>query len=793
MSFQSTPGVTARSIVHPNRSGTKSKTEWIFVFDLSKMTLATAFADPNLSDDTMSSWTVDQLFRVMLEPADARKGPEEARRDEEIEELYPRLLLHFVAVLGAVPFNDEPLQFAAMRDPDTGVVTGFRSTYSTQEEPDRIKNTVLTISADAARSPKLIPLRDDLYEPRPPSAGFIAYLREFERLRLKPLQALIAKNDKDVRKALTAMAYVQQINVALSFAEHFSLDDRSRVWDDLFEKVDPLPVLYRFANRSELEQLFWHGDDFCKESLDHVELKRLADFRRNQVDPLIHQLGTSAAWARAGQTDGVVVCASAKKRDDAAKRLIAFLRMDDVLLNALDQWDDLHPLEQHELSNFFEAVFDVLGLCPGAMTELLRSEFLAVARGAAKLVDAVPVLPQGSSRQRLLAEAVSGFDPDTAFVEKPTSLTKVIHTAFERYRKVRKIPAPIISLWAHSTPAILARFDKLTPDRVNMDGTAYLLRSVFGMGLMDAAEMKTFYSDLDAIVDSAVVHGATHKKTKRRLKQLFEADLSHGKYPVRSISWIDGVFFNSIKVAVGLLGIRQSFISAVDEKTLPEEAFIEFAGGVLHAIGGVSGLRTVLQDISGAGKSAFHRAPSFLDKLPAASKLARITELVSVVSKYQAVSKTDPSTLARDHANADLAVAWLSLVVVIYEATLTTSFPVAGLALILLRWVLFDQSLWNAIGGVTSASPMVKAVNGILDKVESGEIGALLKKAPNWGELKASLTDMRAEAPSAVDEDDAASYPLYFHLRTVHEGILRDFATISYGLAGEVAEMIIED
>ena len=78
---------------------------------------------------------------------------------------------------------------------------------------------------------------------------------------------------------------------------------------------------------------------------------------------------------------------------------------------------------------------------------------------------------------------------------------------------------------------------------------------------------------------------------------------------------------------------------------------------------------------------------------------------------------------------------------------------------------------------------MVKEVNGILDQVESGDIGALLKKAPNWGDLKSSILDMCAEAPSAVDDDDEANYPLYFHVRTTHEGVLRDLATSSYGLA----------
>ncbi len=332
-----------------------------------------------------------------------------------------------------------------------------------------------------------------------------------------------------------------------------------------------------------------------------------------------------------------------------------------------------------------------------------------------------------------------------------------------------------------------------TPDRVNIDGTAHLLRSVFGMGLMDATEMKALYADLEGVVDAAVKHGARGMKTKRALEQLFEVDLSHGKYPVRSNAWSDGRLFNSIKVAVGLVGIRQSFISAADEKTLPEEAFVEFTGRVLSAIGGASGLRAALRDISGAGKFAFHRAPSFLDELPAAAKLARITELVSVVSKYQAVGKTDPSTLARDHANADLAVAWLSLMIVIYETTLATSFPVAGLALILLRWALFDQKLWDAIGGVTSASPMVKVVNGILDSVESGEIGALLKKAPNWGAVKSAILDMRAEAPASTSAGDESTYSLYFSIRSGHHDVLRQLARSSYGLSEEISGILVED
>ncbi|MFN3184495.1 MAG: hypothetical protein ACE37F_21025 [Nannocystaceae bacterium] len=742
----------------------------------------------------MASWTVEQLFDVMLAPAELEEGYTRAHRDEQIAELRPALLRHFAYALGGVPLNDEALEFAAIRDADTGLVKAFRSTYFTDDEPDTVKNTVLTISADSTRSPRgPLFVRDDLFEPRLPSGGFIRYISKLSELRLEPMKRLIKKNRKDVGKALTAMAYVQQINVALQFAEDFSLYDRSRVWVDLFDTVDPLPLRYKLMTRQELEQLFWRGDEHCEECLNHVQIKRLKDFRKNQVDPLIEQLGRAAAWAQAGATEGVEPCASARVRDLAAKRLLRILRMDDVVLDALRDWDNLHLVEQQMLSQFFEAVLDVLSQCPGATTELLRSEFLAVARGAAKLVDTVPDLPSGSSHEAMLAEAVSRFDPDAELVERPTDLTKVIRGAFDNYDTARKLPAPIISLWAHSTPAILARFDKKTPHRVNIKGSAYLLRSIFGMGLLDEREMEALYTDLAGVVNAAVEHGAGHSKTKRRLRQLFSVELSHGKYPVRSNAWSDSRLFNSIKVAVGVLGIRQSFISAADDKTLPQEAFIEFADGVLTAVGGAMGLRAALRDISGAGEFAIRRAPSFLDKLPAASKLARVAELVSVVSKYQAVQKTDPSSLARDHANADLAVAWLTVIIAIYETALATTFPVAALALIVLRWGLFHEDLWNAIGGVKSATPMVKVVNGILDQVESGEIGALLKKAPNWGKVKGGIEKVRAAAPVSIGEDEVNRHSLYFHIQTGHASVLRDLAVYSYRLPPDIAEMLIED
>ena len=65
MKFESTPGVSLRFVHHPKRDGVEPRTEEIFVFDLSKMTLATAFADPRLSDDPISKWTVEQLFALL--------------------------------------------------------------------------------------------------------------------------------------------------------------------------------------------------------------------------------------------------------------------------------------------------------------------------------------------------------------------------------------------------------------------------------------------------------------------------------------------------------------------------------------------------------------------------------------------------------------------------------------------------------------------------------------------------------------------------------------------------------
>lgn len=799
MSFKSTPGVHMAVIRHPPRDGVKAFDEAIFAFDLSEMTMATALADPTLSDITTSEWTVDQLFTVMFAVADPPSYADKDEVEKERARLRPMFLSRFVSALEGIPkHNDKPLKYAAVREKGFfgSSITAFRSTYSTPEAPEKVENTILVVSARATllqRRGRLSRVRDDLYRPRDPNRGFREYLREFRRLRLDPLQALVAKNDADVRKVLSAMAAVQQISVALSFAEDFSLNDRSKVWSDFFEKAGNLREDYRSWRHSKLEELFWHGNKHSNSVLNHVQIERIRVFKKQQIDPLVDQLGKAAAWAYGGQAKGVTPCESAKKRDEKAKLLLKFLRMDDVILGALEKWDELSQLEMLALEALFGDIMSAFSRCPGVMDDLLRSEFLAAAHGAAGLAGSIPALPRENTRQKQLSDAIAGFESNTALRYTPTDLTKVITKAFSNYKKTKQIAAPIVSLWAHSTPAILARFDKLTPDRVNVDGTAYLFRSVFGMGLMSPKEMKALYSDLDGVLESAVTRGAGDAETKRRLTNLFELDLSHGKYPVRSNWWSDGRIFNAFKLAVGVLGIRQGFISAVDQGTLSPESFIDLSASVLTAADGARALHEIFSGVSGAGKSAFQHAPTFLAELSPAAKLARISALVSLVSKYQALAKTDASSLDRDYANADLAVAWITLVLVVSETALGTTFPVAGLALILLRWALFDQDLWNLIGGVTSETPMVKIVRGMMDKIDGGKVGKLLKSAPNWQDIAQAVERVRIRVPATVPSDDAEKFEMYFHLRTEHEVAIRRYAVRSYGLVDEIAELLIED
>jgi hypothetical protein len=809
MSFESTPGVTLRRIKKPSGKGATPTTESVFIFDLSKMTLATALANPTLSDQPMSEWTVEQLFRVMLAPRDPPKGVSPAQHEKDIAEARPAFLRHLTSAMEVIPFNRAALRFAAKHDPEGSVsattITSFRSHYIDPDAPGSKKNTVLHISAEAtlmelqhgAFGPPKRVLRDDLFLPRPPSLGFLSYLKTLRELRLNPLLDLIEKNNADVHKVLAAMASVQQINVALTVAEHASMHDRSKLWPDFFEEVGRLGPSYYLMDEAERKKLFWHGDDLCEENLNHKQIKALGEFRRTRIDPLVERMGTAAAWARAGRsvsTDAgpVKQCKSAKKRDEAAERLLLLLRMDDVIPRGLQEWDELSIAEQALFGSLLNDVFEALSRCPGATKSLMDSEFAAVARGAASIVTTIPSLPDKTARQRALATAVSRFDAKGSLPGKRTSLTDAIAGAFDTYEKTRKIPPPIVSLWAHSTPAILARFDKKTPGRVNIDGTAYLLRSVFGMGLLTELEMKELYADLDSIVESAIDPKGTPAKTKKQLDRLFGVELSHGKYPVRSVSWNDGAIFNSVKVAVGILGIRQSFASAVDEKTLPHERFVALSSAVLSTVTAADELHAISQEISIVGTAALRRPPSFLEKLPVPAKLALVTELVTVVSKYQAVSKTDEFSLKRDHANADLAVAWLSLMVVFYETVLGTTFPVAALALILLRWVLFDQKLWDLLGGTLGASPAMKMVRAIMEKIddEKGEVGAFLREAPNWGEIKAAITNLQSHTPENIES--AADYPLYFHLKTEHARLVRKFAVASYGLSEELAELVIE-
>ena len=105
MSFESTPGISTRSVDQPKRSGSNPRTEHIFVFDLSEMTLATAFANPLWPNKPIPEWSIAQLFDVMMDPVESN--------EEEAKKLLPDFLAQFRLAIAASPLNDEAIRHAA--------------------------------------------------------------------------------------------------------------------------------------------------------------------------------------------------------------------------------------------------------------------------------------------------------------------------------------------------------------------------------------------------------------------------------------------------------------------------------------------------------------------------------------------------------------------------------------------------------------------------------------------------------------------------------------------------------
>jgi len=173
--------------------------------------------------------------------------------------------------------------------------------------------------------------------------------------------------------------------------------------------------------------------------------------------------------------------------------------------------------------------------------------------------------------------------------------------------------------------------------------------------------------------------------------------------------------------------------------------------------------------------------------------------VISVLLSYQAAANTEEFSTDRDLAIADVATAWLSLMVSVFEGLAGASFPVAGLAIILLRWVLFDKDVWNFIANVTSAPPPATITRRILEKIaaetptgHAGDIEKLLELAPNWPSIESRIEDMRDHAPESVQKDTEASFALYFNIITEHATPIREYASSAYGIAPEVAEVLIE-
>lgn len=785
-----TPGIAIRYVKTFRGFRQKPKIEPFFGFDLSVMTLATALADPRASHDTQPSWTFEQLFRVMLEP---RNGANRA----EIQKLLPQLMVQFVGAITTSPFNEEAIKFALHKD-SKGRVTGLNSTYPDPKNPDKTKSTVICVSThltllEPTRNKKASfsqRVRDDLFQRRDPSGSFLSYVIKFRELRLDPLLRLIQKNDEDVHKVLTAMAHVKQIDLALAFAEDCFKFDRSSLWSDFEEAVQPLEV-----SKQDLEQLYWKGPELWDGPLpDSKQLDDIRDFRSEKLAPLLQELGDAAAWAHAGTGGGAQVLASVTKRDNDAKRVLFFLRTDAVLLEALEDWDSLNALDQMVLGGLVEDLLGALAQCPGALQDLLDSEFCAAAEGMANLVTPL-AFPTDSTRQKVLSHAFSNLDLDDLVVKKPNDLTKVIKKLIQQYNTTKRIARPILSIWAHSTPAILARFDKQTPGRVNPKGTAYLLRSVFGMGLLTKDEMNELWRDLDSVLESAVTHGPSHPTTKSKIKRIFNTELRVGKYPLRSSFWDDRKLFSSAKLAVGLVAVRQGVISVVDKRDLSEEDFLGITSGILSVADGARGLASLLDDMSAAGRSGIRHPSALLSKLPPAVLITKLGALVSLASAYHGLKKTTPSSKERDFATADVAVAWISLGLVAFEATLGTPLLVAGLAVIFLRWVLFDETLWNKIGNVASAPPIVDLVRATTEKLQNSDekLGDILKLAPNVSAISQLVEDIVANAPETAEKHQASELALFFNLVTEHKKVIRRYATRSYGLTKEAAELIIEE
>ena len=71
-------------------------------------------------------------------------------------------------------------------------------------------------------------------------------------------------------------------------------------------------------------------------------------------------------------------------------------------------------------------------------------------------------------------------------------------------------------------------------------------------------------------------------------------------------------------------------------------------------------------------------------------------------------------------------------------------------------------------------------------------MGAFLRPAPNRGVIEAAVDDVRADAPATVETAEVSKFGLYFHLETDHEGFVRQYAALPYGLDSNIVELIIE-
>lgn len=750
----------------------KSTGEFFYFFNLAELTEEVAFGLPGHQRDSGTHrdfWSDDQIARMLFDP-----GGIDGAQDGRDQPMSEAVLIATEALITGCDINDKAIAHGRHND-------GFNSTMTDGETNTTIGPTILAVPEAAVRSSNAFAAKY-----RQLATERTYWVKEGEQDVYKYLDELNRKHVESVRFHNKALAKeIEPLKLALGRMEAAHM----AVGAMLDFAAPPAVRRERWASEEPKEQDsgFYEASILLKPPTS-FQITDARHFQETTLGTIVAGLSETLSWMVRGDEVSGKIWPTAKLRNSQALRLLEIVREDAVILRLFDEAEFIHPVLWARLEVFLVEAFQQIATCPEALSSLLDSELMAIAKVVSRGDIVVPT-DGVTSRQRELAHHVNAFVPDNEIVEKETPLSKRLSTVYDQAKVAHNflhVFAPrgtVVRLWSMHLSALLERFARGVssgPLTAQLAGRAWLFRSIVGAGRFNRALQKATWNE---------IYDAARSLSKHRTREFLNAKSPLFKQPRRRFN--HALAWEGVGAALSLFAIYEAVVES------EEESATHTLGVISAGMQSVSALSSLAETVKSSPTFVIvapRRLSSVLTKVTASVKDTPIEALGPVAAWLTFVgtvlgkkASLTASQFEKDKKNE--AAIFAALGFLLSVAQLARSFHVAGMVLLVGQVLIENREKW-----MSAMLPNIEALPGVgrfvrgawKNTKDDTEAMAIVAASP-W---RADISDQLDTVESITIEASAAGDGIFWRLtqpNPIKQALAAALLKQQYGLSPEAS------